>query len=493
MESSQSLILVTGATGYIGGQLVPKLIEAGHRVRILVRDTKRLRGAPWLPQVEVYEGDVLKADTLAPALKSVNTAYYLVHSLGSGRDFEEQDILAPRTFSTTAKAEGVKRIVYLGGLGDPDSELSPHLRSRHTTGQALRDSGVPVIEFRAGVIVGSGSASFEIVRYLTERLPVMICPRWVYTRAQPISIKDIMNYLVGALEIRLEGSQVVEVGGADILSYGEMMLVYARLRGLRRWIIPVPVLTPHLSSYWVHRVTPIQASIAKPLIEGLRNEVIVKNPSAKKLFPTIKPTGYVAAIKSIVQDLEAGRVKDLWVGFSANDDSRGSVIKSSIKEGVISQRWSRKVPASADATFQVISEFGGEHGYYYANWAWRLRGLADRLLGGVGNRLRSPQKTVLEQGDPLGFWCVDVIEPGRLLRLKAEMKIPGSAWLQFLVRPISDHSAIVYQTVAFAPKGISGLVYWYALYPAHAVIFRGLFTAITALAEDRYSSPTNVK
>jgi uncharacterized protein YbjT (DUF2867 family) len=299
------IILVTGASGFIGGQLVSSLLEAGYRVRVLVRNPQRLQGRPWLDQVEVVQGDVLDLASLTPAMPGVLAAYYLVHSMLRSSDFDQLDIQAARNFAHSAQQAGVERLIYLGGLGDPQAELSKHLRSRQETGDALREAGVPVTEFRAAIVVGSGSISFDLMRYLTERLPVMVCPKWVYTRVQPISIHDILAYLVSALQTPQSKGQIIEVGGSEVLTYGSMMLGYARARGLKRWLLPIPVLTPRLSSYWVHFVTPIPTEIAQPLIDGLRNEVIVRSDLSQRLFPQIHPMDYQSAVQQALLDLEA--------------------------------------------------------------------------------------------------------------------------------------------------------------------------------------------
>ena len=305
-------VLVTGATGYIGGRLVPRLLEAGFRVRCLARDPARLQGRPWLGQAEVAAGDCLRADTLPSALQGVEVAFYLVHSMAGGRDFEQRDVLAARNFAAAAKAAGVQRIIYLGGLGDPDAALSEHLRSRQETGAVLRETGVPVTEFRAPVIVGSGSLSFEIIRYLTERLPVMICPRWLYTRVQPIAIRNVLDYLVAALDTPASAGRIIEIGGVDVLTYGDLLRGYAKARGLKRWLVPVPVLTPRLSSYWVHLVTPVPAAIARPLIQGLRNDVVLRDDTARRLFPQIQPLDYATAVRLALTNLETGHVETAW-------------------------------------------------------------------------------------------------------------------------------------------------------------------------------------
>ena len=335
--ANQSLILVTGATGYVGGRLIPRLLEAGYRVRILARDPQRLQGRTWLPQVEILQGDVLKPETLDAAMHNVNAVYYLVHSMSDLADFSNRDLTAAKNFGAAAKRAGVGRILYLGGLGNPDTDLSKHLRSRQETGEALRQAGVPVTEFRAAIIVGSGSVSFEIIRTMTERVPLMICPRWVYTRIQPIAIRDVLSYLVEALRVPESADRVIEIGGADVQTYGEMILGYARARGLKRWLIPVPVLTPNLSSYWVHWMTPISANIAHPLIEGLRNQVIVRNDTARQLFPQIQPLDYASALQQALEQLQTGRVETSW--SDALLSSKGDVAPVSLtyREGVITE------------------------------------------------------------------------------------------------------------------------------------------------------------
>lgn len=476
-------VLVTGATGYIGGRLVPHLLAAGYRVRCLARDPVRLQGRPWLGQVEVVAGDCLQADTLPAALAGVDAAFYLVHSMAAGRQFEQRDLVAARHFGQAARAAGVRRIIYLGGLGEASPALSKHLRSRQETGHALRESGVPVTEFRAAVIVGSGSLSFEIIRYLTERLPVMICPRWVYTRAQPIAIRDVLDYLVAALETPDSAGCVLEIGGADVLTYGDMLRGYARVRGLRRWLIPVPVLTPRLSSYWVHLVTPVPAAIAQPLIEGLRNDVVVRDHSARRLFPHIRPMGYEAAVRHALANLEAGQVETAWSDAVASSQGDRRPVQLSTQEGLIIERRQRWVPAPAEAVFRAVAQLGGATGWLYLDWAWQVRGAVDRLLGGVGLRRGRRDPHSVRVGDAVDFWRVEAVEPDRLLRLRAEMKVPGRAWLEFRVEPRGRGESVLWQTAFFAPRGLAGLLYWYALYPIHALIFGGLIERLAHRAE----------
>jgi uncharacterized protein YbjT (DUF2867 family) len=474
---------VTGASGYIGGRLVPALLAAGYRVRCLVREPERLKARSWADQVEIVAGNVLRPESLTPALAGVQVAYYLVHSMSEGAAFQQRDLRAAHNFGAAARAAGVQRLIYLGGLGDPAADLSHHLRSRQETGQALRAEGPPVTEFRAAVIVGAGSISFEMVRYLAERLPLMICPRWVFTRVQPIAIRDVLAYLVAALEAETSAGQIVEIGGTDILSYAEMLAGYARVRGLRRLIVPVPVLTPRLSAYWVHWMTPIPASIAHPLIQGLRNEVVVRDATAQRLFPSIVPLGYADAVRQALAQLEAGQVETSWSDASQTGLAEAPPVILTTQAGMIIERRQRAVAADPTTVYRVFTGLGGRRGWLYANWAWLLRGVLDRLLGGAGYRRGRRHPDQLRVGDALDFWRVEATEPGRLLRLRAEMKVPGQAWLQFRCRPQPDGTTLLEQAAYYAPKGLLGLLYWYLLYPAHALIFSGLIRQVARQAE----------
>lgn len=465
---------MTGATGYIGGRLVPRLLEAGFRVRCLVRDPARLQGRPWINQVEVVAGDCLQPATLPAALTGVEAAFYLVHGMAGGHDFQQRDVAAARHFATAAKEAGIRRLIYLGGLGDPATALSAHLRSRQDTGEALRESGVPVTEFRAAVIVGSGSLSFEIIRYLTERVPVMICPRWVYSRVQPIGIRNVLDYLTAALVAPDSAGRVIEIGGADVLTYGDLLRGYAAARGLKRWLIPVPALTPRLSSYWVHLVTPVPAAIARPLIEGLRNDVIVRDDTARRLFPQIVPLDYADAVRLALANLDTGRVETAWSDALSSSQRNAAPVVLTTQEGIIIEQRQGDVRAPAAAVFRSFARLGGDTGWLCMNWAWSVRGLIDRLLGGVGLRRGRRDPAELRVGDAVDFWRVEAVEPDRLLRLRAEMKVPGQAWLEFRVIPSGDEVSRLTQTAFFAPRGLAGLLYWYLLYPIHSVIFSGL-------------------
>lgn len=488
--STRSRVLVTGVTGYVGGLLVPRLLQAGYPVRVMARDPQRLQGRSWFEQVEVAKGDVQSPGSLDGALDGVDVAYYLVHSLMRGSDFDQRDLTAARNFGQAAKAAGVRRIIYLGGLGDPRAHLSAHLRSRQQTGKALADAGVPVTEFRAAIIVGAGSVSFEMIRYLTERVPIMICPRWTSTRVQPIAIRDVLDYLVAAIATPESAGQVVEIGGADVLSYGDMMLGYARARGLHRVLVPVPVLTPWLSSYWVHWVTPIPAEIARPLIEGLRNEVVAHTSLATGLFPTIHPLDYRAAVEAALTQVRTGDLETMWSDALAT--SRGDVPPVEMSEdmserdGMLVERRQRSVAASADEVYSTFVGLGGQGGWLYANFLWRLRGALDRLIGGVGLRRGRRTPNDVRVGDAIDFWRVERVEQGKLLRMRAEMKVPGDAWLQFETTPAPNGPTQLRQTAYFVPKGLLGLLYWYTLYPIHRRIFSGLIQQIAQRAEAKH-------
>ncbi|WP_374776487.1 SDR family oxidoreductase [Streptomyces sp. NBC_01310] len=486
-----SLCLVTGATGYIGGRLVPDLLAAGHRVRCLARTPAKLRDHPWAGQAEIVRGDVTDAASLAGALRGVDVAYYLVHALGSGRDFERTDRRAARTFAEQARAAGVRRIVYLGGLiprGVPDRDLSPHLRSRAEVGRIFLDSGVPTTVLRAAVVIGSGSASFEMLRYLTERLPVMVTPSWVRTRIQPIAVRDVLRYLVGSARMPDEVSRAFDIGGPEVLTYRDMMLRYASVAGLpRRIIFPVPVLTPGLSSHWVGLVTPVPPSIARPLAESLKFEVVCDEHDIADWVPDPPgtPIGFDTALRLALQRVRDARVTTRWSSASVpgapsdplptDPDWAGGSLYTDVRE--------RTVDASPQALWRVVEGIGGENGWYSFPLAWAARGWLDRLVGGVGLRRGRRDADHLRIGDSLDFWRVEEIERGRLLRLRAEMRLPGLAWLEMYAERDEQGRTRYRQRALFHPHGLAGHAYWWSVSPFHAVVFGGMARTIARTAE----------
>jgi len=479
----RKLVLLTGATGYVGGRLLSVLEQQGVRVRCLSRRPEALRGRV-RPPTEVVAGDVLDGASLAAALRDVDTAYYFVHSMGAERDFEQQDRLAAMHFAQAARDAGVRRIIYLGGLGNPDESLSKHLRSRQETGEILRQHHPQVIEFRASIVIGSGSLSFEMIRALVERLPVMICPRWVRVMAQPIAVEDLLAYLLEALDLPDGPSQVYEIGGPDQVSYGQIMHQYARQRGLRRWMIPVPLLTPYLSSLWLGLVTPLYARVGRKLVESLRNPTLVSNDLALRTFSVRpRPVGEALARALVNEDCEFAETR--WSdALSAGGTPRtwGGVRFGS---RLVDSR-TATVAVPPDEAFAPIRRIGGRTGWYYGDWLWSLRGFLDLLCGGVGIRRGRRDPETLCVGDALDFWRVELYEPPRRLRLHAEMKLPGRAWLEFEVTG-SEQGSTIRQTAIFDPIGLSGLLYWYGIYPLHQFVFAGMLRNLARAAQPRQS------
>ena len=479
MNTQDRKILLTGATGYVGGRLRPLLESAGYDVRCLSRRPEALEGSVD-DTTELVRGDVLDVDSLTAAMQGVDTAYYFVHSMGSSSDFEEEDRQAALNFANAAAAAGVRRIIYLGGLGNRDSNLSKHLRSRQETGDVLRSAGVEVIELRASIIIGSGSLSFEMVRALVERLPVMICPKWVDVAAQPIAIEDVLAYLLEAIELPHGESRIFEIGGPDQVSYGQIMREYARQRGLRRLMIPVPLLTPYLSSLWLGLVTPLYARVGRKLVESLRNPTVVSNNVALQTF-SVRPRSLSEAIgRALVsedQEVDATRWSDALSSSGKPKSWGGTRFGSRIVDSRTTV-----VDVSVEKAFAPIQRIGGKTGWYYGNWLWQVRGFLDLLVGGVGVRRGRRDPVNLTVGDAVDFWRVESFEPDRLLRLSAEMKVPGRAWLEFEVTSNGDSSTIR-QTAIFDPVGLFGLSYWYALYPLHQFVFAGMLRNIARAAQ----------
>ena len=480
------LILLTGSTGYVGGRLLTLLQQRGMLVRCLTRRPAAMRDRI-SETTQIVLGDVLDRQSLPAAFEGVDTAYYFVHSMGDSRDFESQDRIAAANFAKAATAVGVRRLIYLGGLGSPDENLSKHLRSRQETGDVLREHHPHVIEFRASIVIGSGSLSFEMIRALVERLPIMICPRWVQVKAQPIAIEDLLAYLLAALDHPSGPSQVFEIGGPDQVSYGQIMQTYARQRGLTRWMIPVPLLTPYLSSLWLGLVTPLYARVGRKLVESLRNPTLISNNLAELVF-AVHPRSFCDAIARALLNEDREFAETRWSDALSSAGRRQGWGGERFGSRLVDSR-SIEVKVSPEQAFTPIQRIGGQTGWYYGNWLWRLRGWLDLLVGGVGLRRGRRETTELRVGDPVDCWRVESLEPNRRLRLFAEMKLPGRAWLEFEVEPAENGSRIR-QTAVFDPVGLTGLAYWYAIYPLHEFVFGGMLNGIANAARTSIDTAT---
>jgi uncharacterized protein YbjT (DUF2867 family) len=477
------VVLVTGATGYVGGRLVPRLLEAGYRVRCLARSARKLAARPWAsdPRIEIVEADLADAKAIETAMRGCQAAYYLVHSMvATGASYAEADRLLAEHFARAAAGARVGRIIYLGGLGEQGEGLSEHLSSRREVETVLAAGPVPVTVLRAAMIIGSGSASFEILRYLVERLPVMVTPRWVKTRSQPIAISNVLTYLVACLSAPATVGRTLDIGGPDVVSYLRLMRIMAEERGLRRrLVIPVPVLTPRLSSLWIHLVTPLSHRIARPLAEGLRNPVVCRDDEAMRLMPQ-RLLGVREAIRVALDQVAHRDVETGWsdAGPTPGDpDWAGGT--------VFVDRREVKVTASPDDVFATLSRIGGETGWYGLDWLWRLRGAVDRLAGGPGLRRGRRHAERVAFGDAIDFWRVTGVQRGRRLALRAEMRLPGEALLEFTIEPVPGRPgrSRLIQTAHFAPRGLLGIAYWYAVLPFHSLVFGRMLEGIRRAAE----------
>lgn len=483
-----AVVAVTGVSGYVGGRLVPELLAAGHTVRALARQPARLAGRDWADRVELVQADAGILEQLRPALTGVDVAYYLVHSLGSGRRFEVRDRRTALTFAQAAREAGVRRIVYLGGLHPDVPDLSPHLESRKEVGEILLASGVPTTVLRAAVILGSGSASFEMMRYLTERLPAMTTPRWVDNRIQPIAIRDVLRYLVGSAAMSPEVNRAFDIGGPEVLTYRQMMHRYAAVAGLRqRVIVGVGVLTPRLSSLWVSLVTPVPGPLARPLVESLVHEVVCKEHDIAAYVPD-PPGGLLGfddAVRLALARIQDADVATRWSNASVPGAPSDPLPSDPDWAGGSLYRDERRtrVAAPADAVWQVLQSVGGERGWYSWPLAWRVRGVLDRLSGGPGLRRGRRDPAHLRVDDVVDFWRVEEVVPGRMLRLRAEMRLPGLAWLELAVRPEPDGGSTLRQVATFHPHGLAGQLYWWSVTPFHGVVFGGMQRGMAAEAE----------
>ena len=482
---------VIGATGYVGGRLVPALLDAGHRVRCLARTPSRLDGVPWRHDVEVVRADVLDWAMLYQAFAGLDAVYYLVHAMGHTKDFDRADRTGANNARVAAEEAGVGRLIYLGGLGVDDPRvLSNHLASRHEVGRILGSGTVPLTELRAAVIIGSGSASFEMLRHLVEVLPVMVCPRWVTrTRCQPIAIDDVLHCLVAALDSRASDSERIEIGGPDVLTYEQMMQRYAAVAGLRRrLIVPVPLLSPRLSSHWMNLVTPLPIGLARPLVDSLRNDVVVADPAPlAALLGSHRPMAFDEALRlalSHVQDLD---VSTSWIdGAPAGTPASTKPHDPHWAGGtILSDVRTIRTAASPEAVFAAVSGVGGDRGWYFANRLWAARGWIDKLLGGVGMRRGRRHPDELRVGDALDFFRVELYKPPRLLRLRAETKLPGQAWLEWQIWSGQGSPTVLQQRARFHPRGIAGRLYWWLLAVPHSIIWRKLLKGLVRAAEQR--------
>jgi uncharacterized protein YbjT (DUF2867 family) len=472
-------ILVTGASGYIGSQLIPRLVDAGHQVIGLVRDPIRSR-ISGSDKVEIRQGDLLDLTSSQKILQGIDIAYYLVHSMADGlHGFIARDYAAANNFSTAARDSSVQRIIYLGGLGECDKNISRHLEVRQDVGNILRLSGVPVTEFRAAIIIGAGSMSFEMIRYITERLPILPTPPWIKTLCQPIAIDNILDYLIKSLTEPSSLGNIYEIGGPDVLTYADIMREYAKARNLKRLLVTLPGLDTSLLAYAADVITPLPAPYLRILIEGLRSEVVVNDPSAQQLFiPELIP--YHHAVRLALKRHGSGEVEAFWAG-SPGGIEPGVIHKDT--EGMFIEQRRTAIAARPEVVFAVIERIGGKRGWYYADWLWQLRGLLDLWVGGVGMRRGRRDADELQMGDVLDGWRVEIFEAGRLIRLAFDMIAPGPAWLQFEVQPRSDGGTLLILTAFFEPHGLAGLLYWYILYPFHLLIFSGLSRAILLRSE----------
>jgi uncharacterized protein YbjT (DUF2867 family) len=473
------MYLLTGSTGYIGGRLLRRLERDEVPVRCLCRNPEPLR---WRAHAttEIMRGDLLDRATLDAAFAGVRVAYYMVHSMHDCGQFESDERIAAINFAEAARKAGVQRIVYLGGLVN-GTDLSAHMRSRVATGEILRASGVPVIELQASIVIGSGSASFEMIRALVERLPLMITPRWVNSSAQPIAIEDVIEYLAASAKFSLTGSQTYQIGGANVTSYAGIMEEYARQRKLRRFILRVPFLSLSLSSRWLTLITPVYKVIGRRLIESARNSSIVMDDSALHAF-SIRPMGIEQAIERALANEDQNLAETRW------SDARGFVEPPRKPGHLLVNEQTIKVPLGPAEAFVPIRRIGGSQGWYYGNLLWRIRGLIDLMSGGVGMRRGRPDPEIPLPGSTLDFWRVEAYEPGRRLRLCAEMKVPGRAWLEFSARSNGSTTQLA-QRAEFEPRGLIGILYWYLLAPVHEVMFRGMLGRIAATALQSVTSP----
>jgi uncharacterized protein YbjT (DUF2867 family) len=486
--STLASVAIAGATGYIGGRLAPRLLDAGYSVRCLVRSPEKLQDRTWsaLPGVEIRRTDLDDIESTAKNMQGCGAAFYLVHSMNSaGAGYSERDRTLATKFASAARKAGVERIVYLGGLGETGSGLSKHLASRREVETALASTGIAVTVRRAAMIIGSGSASFEILRYLVERLPIMITPKWVSTPCQPIAVRNVINYLIGTLSAPETIGEVFDIGGPEVLCYREIMDVMAEELGLRRrWIIPVPILSPRLSSYWIHLITPLSHDIAKPLAEGLKNPVVCREDRITRLIPQ-ELLSVRESIRAALTKMTDRFVETTWSMAGAipgDPDWAGGTVFRDVRQAT--------VDAPDWAVFKAVCRVGGAHGWYAADWLWKIRGWIDMLFGGPGLRRGRRDAEMVSYGEALDFWRVAGVDRNRLLTLRAEMKLPGEALLEFRIEPQTAAQCALRQQALFKPRGLAGMVYWYLVKPFHSIVFAGMLRGIAREALQIAKTPS---
>jgi len=468
------LILVAGSTGYVGRHLVPALLARGYRVRCLARQPQRLASQSWFSQVEVVQGDVFQRQSLDRAMEGVSVAYYLVHNMTSGQQYAERDLVSARNFAQAASQAGVKHIIYLGGLADPDARIGGHLRSRIQTGDALRQGDVSVTEFRASIVIGPGGTAFELVRYLTEQFPLLPAPPWVTNLVQPIAIQNVIDYLLATLETHPDHNTVYEIGGPGAMTFAETMLTYAHLRGLKRRMLKLPFLPVPLMAFFAGKLTPVPYSMAHPLIDGMRGDSVLQDDAASRDFPQVRLIDYPTMVEGALSQLAPEHIDPL-------DFSGTRAVTSARHQGFLIDQRRVRLELPQDAVYRAISRLGGKAGWLYLNGLWKLRGWLDRLLGGPGMRGRAVEDR-LELGDVVDYYTVDALLPGQMLRLRADLRAPGLGWMEWQVHPNPAGGVTLSQTAYFAPKGLPGYLYWYLLAPVHRLVFAGLIRRLARRA-----------
>jgi uncharacterized protein YbjT (DUF2867 family) len=482
-ERTPARVLVTGVTGYIGGRLAPRLVEAGYRVRVLVREKRRLSGRPWAEEVETAAGDAMESGVLEDAMHDIDTAFFLLHSQRGGAAFLERNLRVAKRFSSAARTAGIRHTVFLGGLGEDRFDRSGLLVSQRRTAEILRRSGIPLTEFRSGALIGSGSAMFEIVRHITERSPFFFCPQWLFTPIQPIAIRNLLHYLVLAVCTPAARGKIIEIGGPEVTTLRQMMRTYAQERRFRRLMIPLPGYLPWISSQWVHLMTPIPRDLARTRIEGLYRPAVVQSGAAADIFGTLPLLPYREYLRRAIDKMEQGEVETTWADSLASSQGDPTPGGLQFQEGLILERRQRLTPASPMDVFRVFTSLGGDKGWFYMDWLWRFRAWLDRLTGGVGMTRGRRHPLEVRPGDVVDFWRVEKVEDGRLLRLRAEMRMFGLGWLEFLTAPFDAGKTRLLLTAYYLPKGFLGILYWLFLKPFHAAIFTGLTRAICRKAE----------